>query len=459
MSKNVYIETLGCQMNKLDSELICDQLTEAGYEFTNDADAADVIIFNTCSVRQHAEDKVVSKIGQLGRQNRRNDDVALAILGCMAQRLGEQLLDQYKQIDIVCSPGQAHRLVDVIERYRKDGNRVCLLNDEPDDDGRQLEELDTSRQRYDAKMPFMAYVRVMRGCENYCSYCVVPSVRGPVRSRPIDNIVSESQKLAEKGVKEITLLGQAVDMYEYHTNDGRICRLAEVLRKVHQIDGLERIRFVTNYPRDLDEELLQAVAELPKVCEYLHAPAQSGSDKILKAMNRHYTAKEYLEMVERARKIIPDVTIAGDFIVGFCGETEEDFMATKELVQKVRYKNCFIFKYSPRPNTKAALQMADDVPEEIKRQRNTELLELQNQIAYEDNQKLVGRTVEVLAEGASKKPHLNGKNDKKAKSIQLVGRTRGDHIAVFDGTEDYKGQIVQVKLTKASALTLFGQIK
>jgi len=454
MEQKVYIETMGCQMNKLDSELVEGQLRRLGYEFTGDQKEAQVVIFNTCSVRQHAEDKVISKLGQLLGRHKKGDMV-LAVVGCMAQRWGKQLLDDYKQVDVVCGPGQLHKLAELLEQARQ-GKRVALLNDEAVLE--ELEELDMGRERLDSDKPFMAYVRVMRGCDKFCHYCVVPYVRGRERSRPIEHVVAESRRLADNGVKEITLLGQTVNSYKYAAGE-RTYGLADVLEKLNEIEGLQRLRFVTNYPLDFDERIFAAMAQLPKVCEYLHVPAQSGSDRILQAMNRHYTAEKYLALIERGRELVPGLTVAGDFIVGYCGETEEDFAATKKLMRQVRYKNCFIFKYSPRPGTKAQGRMADDVPEAIKKQRNYELLELQNEISLEENQRLIGRTVEILVEGASKKPHLDNKDgaDCGAKQLQLVGRTKGDHIVVFNGRREMIGRIVPVMVVKVSSLTLFGE--
>jgi len=465
MRQTFYIETMGCQMNKLDSELIVNQLIRCGYRRTDDPDQAGVIIFNTCSVRHHAEDKVISKIGQFQRPRRQEDDFVLAVVGCMAERLGQKLLDDYRQVDIVCGPGQLHRLSAMIQHVRENHrvNRVISLNDPDQTD--ELEQLDVHHQRIDIGVPFQAYLRVMRGCNNYCSYCIVPYVRGPERSRPLENIVAEARRLIAGGVKEITLLGQAVNYYRYH-KDTREIGLADVLEAIHEIEGLVRLRFVTSYPRNFDERILQAMSQLPKVCPYLHIPAQSGSDRILKAMNRHYTAAQYMEIIDRARAMVPGFTVAGDFIVGFPGETDQDHTGTIDLIRKARYKNCFIFKYSPRPGTLADHKMPDDVPAQVKQHRLRQLLDLQNEISYADNQEFIDQTVEVLVEGPSKKPHLNitggpqpGSTDSKnSPNLQLVGRTPGDHIVVFSGHENLIGKLVSLKVTKVSALTLFAEL-
>jgi len=463
MKQWYYIETMGCQMNKLDSELVENQLLDLGYQQTDDIKQAQVIIYNTCSVRQHAEDKVISKIGQLTRWHREQPEVVLAVIGCMAQRWGEELLDKYKQVDIVCGPGKLHRLSEMVQRARENrrDNRCAALDEAGEDEC--LERLDILPRKTNRVKPFQAFVRVMRGCNNYCSYCIVPYVRGPERSRPLENIVQEARRLIEEGVREITLLGQAVNKYRY-ISDGRTLGLADVLEAVHEINGLQRLRFVTSYPRNFDEKILQSMAHLEKVCPYLHIPAQSGSNRILRAMNRRYTVEKYLELIEKARSIVTGLTVAGDFIVGFPGETDEDFQATVDLMRKVRYKNCFIFRYSPRPGTQADDNLADDVPIEVKQQRNQDLLDLQNEISNEDNQQFIGQSVEVLVEGPSKNPHLNEKqaseqleNDQKKPVMQMVGRTGGDHIVVFKGPESQIGEIVNVKVNRASALTLFGE--
>ncbi|MCP4338724.1 MAG: tRNA (N6-isopentenyl adenosine(37)-C2)-methylthiotransferase MiaB [Desulfobulbaceae bacterium] len=465
MNKTYYIETMGCQMNKLDSELVITQLEQAGYAKTNDKQTAGVIVFNTCSVRQHAEDKVISKVGQLRSRFLKDRDFVLAIIGCMAQRMGQELLDDHAQVAVVCGPSQIHQLADMVEKASRNlGNKKMAKADRSValntlEQAPELEQLDTSRHYVDTEKPFMAFVRVMRGCNNFCNYCIVPYVRGREQYRPLTNIVEESRKLVEQGVKEITLLGQAVNQWIIEEG-GRRQNLADVLEAVHEIDGLLRLRFVTSYPRNFDDNVLQAMADLPKVCPYLHMPAQSGSDRMLKAMNRHYTSGEYIDFVQKARQIVPDLSIAGDFIVGYCGEDEADQQATLALVEKVRYKNCFVFKYSPRPGTKADQKHADDVSPEIKQRRLEEILTLQKQVSDQDNRELVGETLDVLVEGLSKKPHLDKdtKTPPPVETPQLVGRTGGDQIVVFNAPKQHIGQIIPIKIRKTSALTLFGEL-
>jgi tRNA-2-methylthio-N6-dimethylallyladenosine synthase len=319
-------------------------------------------------------------------------------------------------------------------------------------------ELDDFEVAYDSDkhhVKSQAFIRVMRGCNNFCSYCIVPYVRGPEVSRPPAVIIEQARRLAEQGIRQITLLGQTVNSYHYSSGH-RTYTLADLLAQVCEIEGVHWVRFITSHPGKFDESILRVMAEFPKVCPYLHIPAQSGSDRILKAMNRGYTAQHYIELMDTARAMVPGIAIAGDFIVGFPGETDEDFQATEDLIRRVRYKNCFIFKYSPRPGTRAEQKLADNVPAEIKQQRNVRLLEVVNEIAEQDNKAFEGTALEVLVEGPSKKAHLNKADN--AGDPQLIGRTAHDYIVVFNGPESLTGQFVNVQIKKTSALTLFGQL-
>ncbi|MDZ7617146.1 MAG: MiaB/RimO family radical SAM methylthiotransferase, partial [Patescibacteria group bacterium] len=299
-----------------------------------------------------------------------------------------------------------------------------------------------------------AMVRAMFGCDNFCTYCIVPSVRGPEQCRPADEIVAEVRKLADEGCIEVTLLGQTVNSYADRST-GATVRLSDLIGRIHDIDGLRRIRFVTNYPKHMTDDLLEAVRDLDKVCPYLHVPAQSGSDAVLARMKRSYTAGFYRDMLERIRATIPGAAITSDFIVGFCGETEADFEQTLNLVREARFKNSFIFKYSPRTGTKAAELFADDVPEETKRRRNNELLAAQNAASLADNQRQLGRRVEVLVEGPSKTARKRGEDGSER---QLVGRTACDRIVVFDGPMSLAGRIVEVDIARAEPVTLHGAL-
>ncbi len=302
--------------------------------------------------------------------------------------------------------------------------------------------------------PYQAYLRIQIGCDKFCTYCIVPKVRGPEQGRPPRQIVAEARQLASEGCREVTLLGQTVNSYRYQEG-GHTTRLSDLLYRLQEIDGLDRLKFVTNFPRDMTDDLLQAVRDLPKCSSYLHVPAQSGSDRVLQRMKRGYSVGEYRDMMSRIGETIPEATVTSDFIVGFCGETEEDFDLTQALVAECRFKNSFIFKYSPRPGTKGAEMFADDVPEEVKKRRNHELLELQNSISTEDNQRWIGQTCEVLVEGPSKSWL---KNQQEGRPLQLTGRTSGDHIVVFDGNPRQIGQILPITIYDANAFTLFGEV-
>ncbi|HOA50624.1 MAG: tRNA (N6-isopentenyl adenosine(37)-C2)-methylthiotransferase MiaB [Thermogutta sp.] len=459
MGKRFYIETVGCQMNELDSELVIAALLEAGYEYVPRRQDADIILFNTCSVRQHAEDKIYSALGRLKHLKEQKPGKIIGVLGCMAQKDQGLILKRAPHVDLVVGPGQVARLPELLQKLGESGSPIVEVS---------LDRRGVSQQRVRASFlpldrkerpsvrvtPYQAYVRVMYGCDKFCTYCVVPRVRGPEQSRSPSEILDEVRQLADQGCLEITLLGQTVNSYHW-TEGGKTWRLSDVLAEVHEVEGIRRIKFVTNYPCDMTPDLLQAVRDLPKVCPYLHVPAQSGSNRILQRMKRGYTVEEYREMLAAIRETIPGAAITSDFIVGFCGETEEDFAATVKLVEDTRFKNSFIFKYSPRPGTKAAELWPDDVPEEVKRDRNNELLAIQNRIAEEENRRFVGQVVEVLVEGPSK---ASGKQRQSDGSLQLTGRTACDRIVVFPGSSDLVGQFVSVKIEAVSAVTLFGHV-
>jgi tRNA-2-methylthio-N6-dimethylallyladenosine synthase len=460
MTKKLYIETVGCQMNVLDSELVVGALRRQGYELTHEVADADVIFFNTCSVRQHAEDKIYSALGRLRHHKRRHPDTVLGVLGCMAQKDRELILRRAPHVDIVCGTGQLSQLPELIAAVRETGEPQLALSLDRKEGSRH--EVERSFESYDPlrdpsmrPSPFQAYVRIMIGCDKFCTYCIVPSVRGPEQSRPPEHIAAEVRQLAAEGCKEITLLGQTVNSYAFVHGDGRRERLSDLLLRIHDTPGIERIKFITNFPRDMNDDLLDAVRQLPKVCEYLHVPAQSGCNEMLQRMKRLYTVEFYRDMLQRCRERVPDVAISSDFIVGFCGETEESFQRTCDLVRAGGFKNSFIFKYSARPGTKADELFADDVPEEVKKRRNNDLLAIQNSVSLAGHRRRVGRTVEVLVEGPSKTAikHDSGPGPK-----QLTGRTMTDHIVVFEGNERLIGRTVPVHLEEATAFTLFGRV-
>ncbi len=460
MTRKLYIETVGCQMNVLDSELVVGSLRRQGYELTHEPTEADVILFNTCSVRQHAEDKIYSALGSLRSHKKRYPSKIIGVLGCMAQKDQELIRRRAPHVDVVCGTGQLARLPELIAEVERTGKPQLALS--LDRKAAARPEVERSFESYDPMRDpsmrpsrYQAYVRIMIGCDKFCTYCIVPKVRGPEQSRHPEHIATEVRQLAAEGCKEVTLLGQTVNSYKYDLGDGRRSWLSDLLARIHDTAGIERIKFITNFPRDMSDDLLDAIRELPKVCPYLHVPAQSGCNEVLKHMKRLYTVEYYREMLARCRERVPGVAISSDFIVGFCGETEESFQRSCDLVASAGFKNSFIFKYSPRPGTKGDELYVDDVPEEVKKRRNNDLLAIQNEVSLADHLARVGQTVEVLVEGPSKTALKSGWT---SGPIQLTGRTRTDHIVVFEGNERLVGQTVQVVVEEATAFTLFGSV-
>ncbi|MCH8216156.1 MAG: tRNA (N6-isopentenyl adenosine(37)-C2)-methylthiotransferase MiaB [Planctomycetes bacterium] len=456
--KRIHIKSYGCQMNKLDTALVSSAFKDAKYTKTEDIHLADIVRINTCSVRQHAEDRVISNLGYLKHLKKSKPDLVVGVIGCMGQRLGEELLAR-EEVDLVCGPDQIPHIVDLCHQVITEKTKVLDVSDRirhRSADNPELEAFESMHDSDDKAIEGQAFVRVMRGCNYFCTFCIVPFVRGPEVSRPIGAIVDQVKRLAADGVRQVTLLGQTVNAYECRAGD-RIYSLADVLEQVHDVEGIDWIRFITNYPAPkYFDGIMNAIAHLPKVCKYFHMPAQSGSDRILEAMNRKYTCQEYLDLIDRARGAIPDLSLAGDFIVGFPGETEEDFQASVELVKKVAYKNSFVFKYSPRPGTTSEKSLEDDVSAETKAQRNVELLAVQESVSQALSRQFLGQRVRVLVEGLSKKPHLNAAGSQGLP--QLVGRTDTDWIVVFNGPRSLTGRFVEVTIDKTSPLTLFGQL-
>jgi tRNA-2-methylthio-N6-dimethylallyladenosine synthase len=457
--KKLYIETVGCQMNLLDSELVVGKLRNEGYVLTDDINQADTILYNTCSVRQHAEDKIYSALGRIRRLKERKPHLSIGVLGCMAQKDQDQILKRAPHVDVVVGPGQLGKVSELL-MIAKEQNAPQMAVSLPRTAGTKdtvtasFAEYDPLREPAMRPSPFQAFVRIMMGCDKFCTYCIVPSVRGPEQSRPPATIVDEARMLADQGVKEITLIGQTVNSYQYVEGDGRAARLSDLLERLHQIEGVERIKFITNFPNDMTDDLLQAVRDLPKVSRYLHVPAQSGCDEVLKRMKRMYTVALYDDMLGRIHETVPEAAVSSDFIVGFCGETEASFERTVRLVERARFKNSFIFKYSPRQGTKADTLFNDDVPEETKKRRNNDLLAVQTAISREDNRRFLGKTVEVLVEGPSK---TAVKREEAGAIGQLTGRTSCDRIVVFEGHERLVGRFLPVTIEDASAVTLFGR--
>ncbi|TWT92671.1 tRNA (N6-isopentenyl adenosine(37)-C2)-methylthiotransferase MiaB [Stieleria varia] len=460
MTKRVYIKTVGCQMNVLDSEMVVADLKRHGYTIVDSPKDADCVFYNTCSVREHAEEKVYSALGKIREAKDRNPDKLIGVMGCMAQKDQEIIFKRAPYVDMVIGPGQLHTIPDLIEKVRSGQGRQMAVS-LGRTDGKQAivarshETFDPLRDPTMRPTPFQAYLRIQIGCDKFCTYCVVPNTRGPEQGRPPEQILSEARILADQGCREITLLGQTVNSYKYkdgdHTTD-----MTSLLEQLHEVDGIDRIKFVTNYPKDMTERLLIAVHELPKVSPYLHVPAQSGSDDVLKRMKRGYTIADYMEMFERIERLVPEATVSSDFIVGFCGETEEDFEKSVALIERCRFKNSFIFQYSVRPGTKASERLVDDIPREVKADRNHRLLEVQNRVAQEENDKLIGQTVEILVEGPSKK----GQDaDPDSATVQMIGRTHCDRIVVFDGNRRQAGQFLKIHVDDASSHTLVGRVQ
>jgi tRNA-2-methylthio-N6-dimethylallyladenosine synthase len=459
--KKVYIETVGCQMNVLDSELVIGALRRQGYDLTDSPADADVLLFNTCSVREHAEDKTYSALGRVQHVKRRNPDAVIGVLGCMAQKDQDAIRRRAPYVDMVVGTGQLGEVPQLVEKVKATREPQLAVSLGRADAGRH--EVEASFVSYDPARdptmrptPFQAYVRIQIGCDKFCTYCVVPSTRGPEQSRPPEHIWAEVRQLVDQGCKEVTLLGQTVNSYRYEQGD-RVTRLSDLIAGMHDTPGLERIKFVTNYPKDMTDDLLDAVRELPKVVKYLHVPVQSGCDEVLRRMKRNYTAAYYMEMLARCRELVPGVSVSSDFIVGFCGETDESYRKTEELVRAAKFKNSFIFKYSERPGTKAAERYADDVPEVVKKRRNNDLLAIQTENSRADHRAQVGKVVEVLVEGPSRREQSHqGADAPRSPVFQLTGRSMTDHIVVFDGTDRLIGQTVRVAVEDASPFTLYG---
>lgn len=460
MKQKLFIDTVGCQMNVLDSELVVGSLRRQGYELTTDPKQADVILFNTCSVRQHAEDKIYSALGKLRHHKKRQPETVIGVLGCMAQKDQDLIRRRAPHVDLICGPGQLAQIPSLIAEVRQTQQPRIAISlgraeaSRPEVTG-SFESYDPLREPSMRPNAFQAFVRTQFGCDKFCTYCIVPSVRGPEQGRHPQEILAEVRQLAEQGCKEATLVGQTVNSYRFDHGDGRITRLADLLAMLHDVAGIERLKFVTNFPKDMTDDLLQAVRDLPKVGKYLHVPAQHGDNEVLKRMKRLYTIEFYLDMLARCRETIPGAAVSSDFIVGFCGETEEAFQRTCDLVRTAGFKNSFIFKYSPRPGTKADELYPDDVPEEVKKRRNNDLLAIQNQVSLSDHRRWIGRTVDVLVEGPSKTAL---KHEQTGPIVQMTGRTITDHIVVFEGPRRLAGQTVRIEIDDATSFTLYGDL-
>jgi len=432
MNKKFHIVTFGCQMNVYDSEVLKGILSQKGYFLTDKPEEANLIVVNTCSVREHAEIKAIGRLNELARYKLENPEVKLAVIGCMAQRLGEKFLKEVPALDFVLGTEELFKLPDYLENEKKKPLVALSFS--------ELKDINSLPQR---KHKFSAFVAISRGCENFCSYCIVPYVRGAEKNRKVLEVIKEVQCLAESGCKEVSLIGQNVNSYKDNGYD-----FADLLREVSKTD-IQRVRFMTSHPKDLSTKLIETMKDLEKVCEHLHLPLQSGSDRILERMNRKYNSKDYLHLVDLAKSKIENLSLTTDLIVGFPGEKEEDFQKTLEMVERIEFDSAFMFKYSPREGTKAFL-LEDDVPKGVKLKRLQTLIDLQKKIAKRKNQRLIGRTEEVLIDGKSKRDKNSWKGKGRSNKTVIIPKGEED--------KDLLGEIVKVKITKADSFTLFGEI-
>jgi len=450
-------------MNERDSEQVAYSLIARGYERVVEETEADVVLLNTCSVRDMADQKALGKMGMLGRMAKERPHVVFGFLGCMAQARGESLLKDLPHVDLVVGTQKFHRVPDYVDELvtGKNGRaRQCRSGSEPGAPNRAMDDprlsivdiaeergsQETIREQQLAARQATAFVSIMQGCNMHCTFCIVPQTRGAERSRSIDEIVREVGDLVARGVKEVTLLGQIVNLYgrhEFSKIDNK-SPFVQLLEAVHEIDGLERLRFTSPHPIGFRDDLIDAFSRLPKLAEHVHLPLQSGSNKILKAMHRAYTAEKYVDLVRRIRQARNGIAITTDIIVGFPGETEDDYKLTRDLVEQIQFDNAFIFRYSPRRDTPAA-EMPEQVEERVKEERNQDLLRIVNESARRAGERLVGREVEVLCEGPSK-----------TNRARLMGRTRTNKIVVFEGDEKFAGEIVDVQVERANGFSLYG---
>lgn len=437
VEKKLFIETYGCQMNVADSEVVASVMQMAGYEMTEEIQDADAIFVNTCSVRDNAEQKVLGRLQYFQSLKRKKKHLLVGVLGCMAERVKEDLIANH-HVDLVAGPDSYMDLPNLIAAA-ENGEKVINV---------ELSTQETYKDVMPLKLPgvhISGFVSIMRGCNNFCSYCIVPYTRGRERSREVNSILNEIRDMRDKGFKEVTLLGQNVNSYLYE-QDGEQVNFSSLLEKVALEAPNMRIRFVTSHPKDMSDETLHVIAKYPNICQYIHLPAQSGSSKILKVMNRKYTREWYLDRIAAIRRILPECAISTDLFCGFHSETEEDFQETLSLMREVDYDSAYLFKYSERPGTYAAKHLEDDVPEEVKVRRLQEMIDLQNKLSEESNLRDIGKVFEVLIEGYSKRSRE-----------QLFGRTSQNKVVIFDKKNFHVGQFIRVKIQRASSATLFGE--
>lgn len=440
-TRNVYLETYGCQMNVSDSEIVASVLRESGYGLTHDPDAADVILINTCAIRENAEQKVRHRLGVFRSEKQRSrPDLMLGVLGCMAERLRAKLLEEEKLVDIVVGPDAYRDLPALLARADETGQAAVNVQL-----SREETYADIAPVRYDSN-GVSAFVSIMRGCDNMCSFCVVPFTRGRERSRPVESIVAECEQLFAAGYREVTVLGQNVNSYRYGMN-GSTVSFPELLDRIADVSDDLRIRYSTSHPKDCSDELLHVHRERPNICNYIHLPVQHGNTEMLARMRRTYSRDEYLSLVERAKSIVPGVALSTDIIAGFCDETESEHQETLTLMEEVRYSHAYMFMYSERPGTYAQRRYDDNVPLDVKKRRLAEIIELQNGISQELNAAETGSRHTVLVEGVSRKSEE-----------QLRGRTDTNKMVVFDRGEFAPGEYVEVEIVGSTSATLFGSV-
>ena len=435
--KRLFIETYGCQMNVADSEVVASVMKMAGYDLCESADDADAVFLNTCSVRENAENKIYHRLEALNAERRKGRKLIIGVLGCMAERVKDDLLENHGA-DLVAGPDAYLTLPDLTAQAET-GNKAMNI---------ELSTTETYRdivpRRIALAQPISGYVSIMRGCNNFCHYCIVPYTRGRERSRDVESILREVRDLEERGYKEVTLLGQNVNSYRFE-HDGHVIAFPELLRTVAETAPGMRVRFTTSHPKDMSDDTLHVIAEMPNVCRHIHLPVQSGSDRILKLMNRKYTREWYMGRVEAIRRIIPDCGLSTDIFVGYHSETEEDHRMSLSLMRESAYDSAFMFKYSERPGTYASKHLPDDVPEEVKLRRLNEMIHLQTELSAEANRRDEGREFDVLVEGFSKRSRE-----------QLCGRTEQNKMVVFDKGRHHIGETVRVRVTGSTSATLLG---
>ncbi|MDE1170361.1 MAG: tRNA (N6-isopentenyl adenosine(37)-C2)-methylthiotransferase MiaB [Verrucomicrobium sp.] len=437
---SVYIKTYGCQMNVRDAEQVARDLAARGYGLAQSPEDADVVLLNTCSVRDMAEQKALGQMDQLQRLKKKKPHLVLGLLGCMAQSRGAELFDALPDLDLVVGTQKFHEVAGYVDRLRAGEAPIADTEAEA---GSQ----NAIRDHTLAPQQVTAFVSIMQGCNMHCTFCIVPSTRGPERSRPIPHIVEEVRGLVAQGVKEVTLLGQIVNLYGRHEfpKVGNQTPFTQLLRAVAAVPGLERLRFTSPHPIGFKDDVIEAIRDLPNLCEQVHLPLQSGSDRILKAMHRGYTAAKYLDLVRRLRAAIPNVSISTDIIVGFPGETEEDFAATRAVMEEAAFDQAYVFRYSPRRDTPAAT-MEGQLSEEVKRTRNQDLLALLDRLVAEKSRARVGTTVEILVEGESK-----------TNPARFQGRTRGNQLVILPREERWRGQLLPVRITESTGFTDYAE--